>query len=116
MVREAKIGTVLTNAEIAYWAAEAGFNRARARLVGGDLALDGWSAEETLLDSTGKELGWYAVSVTADPAIPEHLHIVATGEYGVGILRAQRVITGTIWIIPELDPGWPPYPVHTLYH
>lgn len=116
MVREAQVAKVKANAEIAYYAAEAGFNWARARLVGGGdqtqmEALDGQG--ETFVDTMGNQGGSYTIQITTvDPALGEY-EIISTGVFGIGKYQATRRVGGTVRWIEPTDPT--PRAVHTNY-
>ncbi|MFZ5814980.1 MAG: hypothetical protein ACOY93_06710, partial [Bacillota bacterium] len=116
VVREARVAKVKGNAEIAYYAAEAGFNWARARLIGGAdeptmLALHGHT--ETFVDMMGNEGGSYSIEITPIDAANGVYHISSTGTFGTGLYQATRRVSGTVsWINPT---GTIPRAVHTAY-
>lgn len=96
MIREARVTKVKENAELAFYAADAGFNRARARLVSKQdpSGLNGtW---ETLLDSAGRPVGRYDLLVVN--LGNDDYEITSTGTYGTGRYSTTRIVTGRIWV------------------
>lgn len=110
VVREARIARVKANAEVAYYAAEAGFNRARAKIIGrspaGALGLNGQG--ESLAPG-----GTYLLAVTYDDARSCY-QINSEGRYGQGRLEAIRTVSGCVRITAT-PPSPQPYRVHTIY-
>lgn len=99
VVREARIARLKTNAEIAQYAAEAGFNRVRARIVGNGnytsvLTLD--TVEITLASGAT-----YTLEVTGVDPTAYIVYVKSTGAIGEGDLRAERVVSGTIQRAPS---------------
>lgn len=116
VVREARVAKVKSSSEIAYYAAEAGFNWARARLVGGgDQAqmedLDGQT--EAFVDTMGQNSGAYTIQITTVDAANGIYHISSTGTFGKEPYQATRLVSGTVSWIDPTDPI--PRPVHTNY-
>lgn len=98
MVREAKIARLKVNAEVAQYAAEAGFNRVRARIVG-----DGSYASVLSLNGQTQTLesgASYSLVVTGVDETNYIVHVKSTAVYGEQDLRAERVVSGTIrqWV------------------
>lgn len=106
------------NADLAYYAAEAGFNRARARLVGGGSqsemeALNGLT--ETFIDTAGETGGRYLLTViyVDDGSSEPYYDITSTGYYAEGTpYEAMRQIAGEVRVI---NASVTPRAVHTKY-
>ncbi|MDB4896525.1 MAG: hypothetical protein JWN15_2787 [Firmicutes bacterium] len=114
-IREIRVTKTSENSEAAFYAAEAGFNRVRARLTkqGDDtaiLALDG-RAETLLLDS-GAPAGHYTIQVSK--VGDQSYAVVSTGTAGTGATAGKRVVAGTISARPKPKPN-PDYAVTTSY-
>jgi hypothetical protein len=118
VVREAKVATLKTNAELAYWAAEAGFNRARAALIGGATPEEMEAMDEltpvVLYTSTGEAAGKYTLTVTAQLYAVNTFNVIATGIYGAGKYEARQVIRGTLSLV-DPDSEDVPRNIHTAY-
>lgn len=99
VIREARVARVKMNAEIAYWAAEAGFNRARARLMGGGTCNDmlNLNGTATLYGPSGQASGTYELTVEClDQALGIY-RIESKGSYGEpDRYAAERVVAGTV--------------------
>lgn len=117
--REAQINRLRENSEIANYAAEAGFNRARARIItrakdapAGDLvqALDQFT--ETIPGG-----GTYALTISPVPPTGTNLsayRIDVTGTFGSGAFAATRFVRGTVEVTNStIDGGY--YRVVTTY-
>jgi hypothetical protein len=117
-VREAQVAKVKANSEIAFWAAEAGFNRARAALIGGAnaAALDNLDVTTSvaLASYWGGEAGKYTLTVTPN-GNGTIFTVESTGYYGEGKYEAKRVVSGTIELVNPVSPGPPPRAVKTIY-
>ena len=100
--REARVTRVKENAELAFYAADSGFNRARARLIkkgleADMLALNGRTETLTYTDDDGitRTAGMYTLQVTST-GTPDEYYVISTGVYGEGRFAARRVVAGTI--------------------
>lgn len=96
-IREVHVTKIKETSEWAYYVAEVGFNRARARLIkkASDpqmLALDGRS--DAVTDDLGATIGQYSLKVTR--TAPQTFQVVSTGTVGTGSYAAKRVVMGTI--------------------
>lgn len=114
-VREARVTKTSENSETAFYAADAGFNRVRARLIkqGDDsaiLALDGRT--EMLFHDDGTPAGQYTLQVSK--VSNQRYAIVSTGRAGTGTVGGKRVVAGTIWAAATPKPTGD-YKVSTTY-
>ncbi len=103
-VREARIATLKTNAEIAQAAAEAGFNRVRARIVGNAVYGATMSLDNTSV--TLPSQATYTLDLTPLDPTNYAIHVKSTGVYGTGKLRTERVVSGSIQ--RDNDPPYTP--------
>lgn len=97
VTREVRVTVVKQNAEMAFYAAEAGFNRVRARVIkratnGQVTALH--AHVETLSFQSGESGGAYQLTITE--TAPNTYYVVSEGVYGEGPFAARRVVSGTI--------------------
>lgn len=116
-MREASIAKLKANAEIAYYAAESGFNRARARLIGGGLVAEVAALHntvETLFSDSGEPAGRYSLLVTTIDGPNGIYYVKSTGTYGTGKYRATQIVSGTI-SLKNPSNLTVPRPVHTDY-
>jgi hypothetical protein len=104
--REARINRLRENAEIAYYAAESGFNRARARIITGGANPDPALDKVLALHRTVETLpggGSYSLAVTSPTA--GVYEIESTGTFGQGDYEATRTVSGTVTITNPTDDG-----------
>jgi hypothetical protein len=95
--REARITKLEEHAELAYQAAESGFNRVRSQAVrcgGNPASLDGHSETLTYTGESGGSLNAGSYSLTVSGTGP--WDITSVGTYGNAPLDATRVIKGRI--------------------
>lgn len=115
-VREAKITYAQSYSEAAFYAADGGFNRARARLTTAQgktsaqmdtmmAALNGRT--ETLYDSS-TPISQYALQVTKTG--PLQYRVISTGTATSESTTAKRVVTGTLQVTTS-----PTFKVTTVY-
>lgn len=98
VTREVRVTRLKANSEMALYAADAGFNRARARLIkmagNGDM-MHLHNRTDTLVLSDGEPGGTYWLAVTPTGNADEY-YVVSTGTYGVEPFAATRVVSGII--------------------
>lgn len=103
-VREARIARLKANAEMAQYAAEAGFNRVRARIVGNagySNVLNLHGEGETLASGA-----FYTIDVVGVDEENFIVYVRSAGVYGEGTVRAERVVSGSIQkIVPPTCNG-----------
>lgn len=95
LTREVRVIKTSEHADMAFYAAEAGFNRVRARLIkkdGDPLTLNGRT--DTLMFSDGTPGGSYSVSVSQNP--DGSFYVESVGTYGSEPFAARRIVRGTI--------------------
>jgi hypothetical protein len=106
ITREVRLTIVRQHAELAFYAADAGFNRVRARLTTRQatpadiLALNGRTETLYTTDENGDPVaaGTYTLTVTQpNPNDSKTFHVVSTGTYGTGRYAAKRVVAGTLF-------------------
>lgn len=97
VTREARVTKVKENSEMAFYAAEAGFNRARARLIknaGNPQMMALNHRVDTLTLDNGEPGGTYELRITPDGT--GGYNVVSTGTYGQPPFDAKRVVAGNI--------------------
>lgn len=106
--REARLARIKENAEVAYFAAETGFFRVRARLEtgAGDATdangidkvrvLEGRSFDVALPDGTQAHYLLERISKDAGSGIYD---VTSVGTYGNEPFQARRIVKGRLWVV-----------------
>lgn len=99
--REARVTKVRENSEMAFYAAEAGFNRVRARLIkkANDIQMMELDDDRGQLfyddNGTQRLAGEYEIQIVSlDPEI--EYRVTVTGTYGQDTYQTKRIVAGTI--------------------
>jgi hypothetical protein len=105
VVREVRVTKVKENADAAFYAAEAGFNRVRARIIRQATdpqiaSLDGRTDSLTYLDDDGNvhTSGAYTIQVTKLASPANTWSVVSTGVSGSSTFATKRIVSGTVQV------------------
>jgi hypothetical protein len=100
-----RVTKVKENADAAFYAAEAGFNRVRARIIrqatdSQVASLDGRADSLTYLDDDGNvhTSGEYTIQVTKLASPANTWSVVSTGISGGSTFATKRIVSGTVQV------------------
>jgi glutamate 5-kinase len=101
VVREVRVTKVKENTELAFYAAEAGFNRVRARMIRqateADILALNARVENLYLDAAKTEpAGQYILAVEKNP--DGSFWVQSTGTFGPGTYSTKRIVAGIVQI------------------
>ncbi len=118
VVREVRVTKLREDSEIAFHAAEAGFNRVRARLITGaaddpdnDLVAAMEGRVYTLTMPDGTPAGQFRLLKVEKSG--SGYEVVSEGTYGSGAFQARRVVAGYIEVTGTTSNGY--HTVETVY-